>query len=389
MDDTDMVEVVNETFLVSSESTPETILETPKTPSQKQTPDKSGNDASGAGPSQPDQSDDTCSHEKKIEIDVKPETPKRQSVEPPSPMRMECLKIECKVAADISNTKAEEGMFNCLSEMIDLSEDYTIQRPEKCVMGGGRRPSSRLGWMPKSKAGKKLTPFPKNDTSGSSAPQSSTKDPPKKKNDICDLLGCHHRPQSQPPDDIHCAQVSRNMVDQPSSSHSHQASVEPVPPQTHVWPWEVDVLETPTLHENVTSRETTVDRAMPEIAEHMEAHTAAPAATSCTSEPLERRSQSQFDLEHHDAPVREHHTQKKQQCSRIVRTLQDGLEFQKHAVNVLLDEPDCDEEAILAHLEEALQRDSLSTCYSGVESAGTATNCVAYAVSKATRRPAF
>lgn len=43
-----------------------------------------------------------------------------------------------------------------------------------------------------------------------------------------------------------------------------------------------------------------------------------------------------------------------------------------------------DPELVIEQLREALLEDSLSTCYSGIESAHTATNCIAYALSELT-----
>ena len=74
--------------------------------------------------------------------------------------------------------------------------------------------------------------------------------------------------------------------------------------------------------------------------------------------------------------------------SRIVKTVQQGLEFQKDALEFLVTDGSCDDpDSFVNHLQEALQQDSLSTCYSGIESAHTATNCNAYAFSKATGNP--
>lgn len=77
-----------------------------------------------------------------------------------------------------------------------------------------------------------------------------------------------------------------------------------------------------------------------------------------------------------------------QQPSRIVKTVKQGLEFQRDALQFLVTDESCDDpESLVNHLQEAVQYDSLSTCYSGIESAHTATNCNAYAFSEATGNP--
>ena len=74
------------------------------------------------------------------------------------------------------------------------------------------------------------------------------------------------------------------------------------------------------------------------------------------------------------------------QPSRIVKTVQKGLEFQKDALQFLVTDDQCNSspEAVMDTLQTALADDSLSTCYSGIESAHTATNCNAFALSEAT-----
>ena len=75
--------------------------------------------------------------------------------------------------------------------------------------------------------------------------------------------------------------------------------------------------------------------------------------------------------------------------SRIVKTVEQGLEFQKDALQFLLTDEHCDTdpETVINHLTDAMENDSLSTCYSGVESAHTATNCNAYALAELTGNP--
>lgn len=74
------------------------------------------------------------------------------------------------------------------------------------------------------------------------------------------------------------------------------------------------------------------------------------------------------------------------QPSRIVNTVRKGLEFQKDALQFLMTDDQCNSspEAVMATLQESLANDSMSTCYSGIESAHTATNCNAFALSEAT-----
>lgn len=74
------------------------------------------------------------------------------------------------------------------------------------------------------------------------------------------------------------------------------------------------------------------------------------------------------------------------QPSRIVKTVQKGLEFQKDAQQFLMTDDQCNSspEAVMATLQASLEDDSMSTCYSGIESAHTATNCNAFALSEAT-----
>ena len=69
--------------------------------------------------------------------------------------------------------------------------------------------------------------------------------------------------------------------------------------------------------------------------------------------------------------------------SRIVTSVKQGLEFQKDALQFLMTDDECNSEPeeVLNTLHTALLDDSVSTCYSGIESVHTATNCNAFALS--------
>eukprot|EP00435_Cladocopium_sp_Y103_P015431 s3436_g3.t1 len=103
---------------------------------------------------------------------------------------------------------------------------------------------------------------------------------------------------------------------------------------------------------------------------------------------LEKPTFSRTDDDSHPKPAAKGWQCLTQPPSRIVKTVEQGLEFQKDALQFLLTDDECDDpDVVINQLTEALESDSLSTCYSGVESAHTATNCTAYALSELTGNP--
>ena len=76
---------------------------------------------------------------------------------------------------------------------------------------------------------------------------------------------------------------------------------------------------------------------------------------------------------------------------RLVTSLREGMNFQEDALTFLQEDisnsHEFGGEDVLENLQESMRYDSLSTAYSGIEAASTATNLVARAVARQTGKP--
>lgn len=85
------------------------------------------------------------------------------------------------------------------------------------------------------------------------------------------------------------------------------------------------------------------------------------------------------------------HVPPKRSNPRMVNSLREGMNFQEDALTFLEEDISYSHEFggedVLENLQKAMQDDSLSTAYSGIEAASTATNLVARALARQTGMP--